>query len=104
MSAFGADPAPAAWIRAAEAVRMVELEESGVSLDGSRSILTPLVERNEPREVQDRTCDRCGEFVPPSLTLTTFLWRPVRHVGLVGALCGACATAQGYVAPAEGDE
>lgn len=100
VSSFGEDHEPPGWLRVATAMRMVDLEDEGVPLDGSRMLLSRLVEHGVSREIDDRTCDRCGQYQAPPAPFVPGLYRPERWLALVFGLCAQCAAA--YAVPTVG--
>lgn len=86
---------PSAWLRGAAARRVRQIEALPVDTSAYGAIVSPLGRTGEPGSRDDRTCDRCGRYVPASKTLHMFVFRPTPQIHLAGGLCGSCARKEG---------
>lgn len=84
---------PTAWLRQAMADHADALEAAVAGLPPEVTVFT-LLNPCEPGSREDRTCDRCGVYVPPRLSLWVGglkLWRPGCPLLLLGVgLCTPC--------------
>jgi len=88
---------PSAWMRLAIDRRVAQLEAAGVARGVANVVVTPLTDTWSLAQgggsVGDRSCDRCGVYVPPGLEL--FCGPVPARVGgavalLVLGLCRTC--------------
>lgn len=89
-----------AWMRGRLAERARHAEPLH-QMDPKQVIITPLGRRGQPGNREDRTCDRCGTYVPPTSGPTAF-WvlaeRPHPWLVVCGGLCRQCAQHEGIPA------
>jgi hypothetical protein len=81
---------PSAWLRRAAAKRVRQIKNLPVDASAYGAIVSPLGRTGEPGSRADRTCDRCGTYVPASGTLHIFIYQPTPRIHLFGGLCAAC--------------
>jgi hypothetical protein len=79
-----------AWLRGAAARRVRQIEALHLDASTFEVVVSPLGRTGAPGSRADRTCDRCGTYVPASGTLHLFLYRPTPRIHLFGGLCAAC--------------
>lgn len=89
---------PSAWCRATGAAQARRAERMMGDLSGATGplVIAPLVGRlTEHGTEADRTCDRCGRYVPPGEDYVAGVYRPRPRLVLVLGLCVEHARAEG---------
>ena len=86
---------PSEWMRAAVGRRLTEVDALVPDLDVQ--VLTKL-KPSTLGEKSDRTCDRCGTYVPPGGAYGVELVVPPHrpHVGIIVGLCLPCGRREGW--------
>jgi hypothetical protein len=82
---------PSAWLRQAAAKRVRQIGAAVTDTSAFGAIVSPLGRTGEPGSREDRTCDRCGRYVPQGELLHLFTYQPTPRIHLAGGLCGRCA-------------
>jgi len=85
---------PSAWLRgvAARRVREIGAQLKDIDMSAYGAIVAPLGRTGAPGSRADRSCDRCGTYVPPGRTLHLFVHQPTLRINLIGGFCPACET------------
>lgn len=85
---FGPDHEPTSWLREIERERLAEIGALDLETDTIAALSgRPIVAGSR----EDRTCDRCREYVRKGLAFHPMIAWPRPNVALVGGLCGPCA-------------
>jgi hypothetical protein len=81
-----------AWLRgeAARRVRQIEAQLKDIDTSTYGVIVAALGRTGPPGSRADRSCDRCGTYVPPGRTLYLFVHQPTARIHLAGGLCPKC--------------
>lgn len=82
---------PTAWLRQAVGDALASIDALRLTLPAADLIVMPLSGRSTVAgSREDRTCDRCGLYVPRGPLFYPFALRPRQDVVLFGGLCRAC--------------
>ncbi|MFC5998280.1 hypothetical protein ACFP6A_06015 [Quadrisphaera sp. GCM10027208] len=76
--------------RLAERVERAVRERAAAG--GDVAVVIPLGRTGAPGSEQDRSCDRCGTYVPVGTELLMLVFAPEPWLRVVGGLCPACWT------------
>lgn len=86
---------PSAWLRSAAAKRVRQLNAAVPDPSAYGAIVAPLGSSGPPGSREDRSCDRCGRYVPVGDVLHVFGYWPTAQICLAGAFCSGCAAKEG---------
>lgn len=85
---------PSAWMRGSAATRARQI--NALHLDSTYAlVIAPLGKTGEPGTREDRSCDRCGIYVPQGRPLMLLTYQPRPRILLCTGLCGRCAAKEG---------
>lgn len=87
-----------AWLRGTAGAQLRRLRQMGAPLDDPACplFLAPLVGRlTEHGTEDDRRCDRCGRYCPPSEVYLVGMYAPHPRVRFVVGLCAEHAAVEG---------
>jgi hypothetical protein len=81
---------------AVEANARCRLARSGLKPGEGQATLVfhPLGRAGEPGSRADRTCDRCGSYVPLGTDLAVFIFQPKPWLMVPGGMCCPCWDAE----------
>lgn len=83
---------PTAWLRGRVGAIIEGCHALGLDpSDASTTIVVPLGRTGPPGSREDRSCDRCGTFMPPPANLYMSRLHPLPGLLVVGGLCAVCA-------------
>jgi hypothetical protein len=84
---------PSFWLRstAAERVRLIDL----LDVEAYGIVIAPLGSSGPPGSVEDRSCDRCGRYVPEGDRLHLLSYHVAPRIILCCGLCSSCAAKEG---------
>lgn len=80
---------PTFWLRsaAAERVRLIDL----LDVEAFGVVIAPLGSSGPPGSVEDRSCDRCGLYVPEGDRLHLLSYHVTARIILCCGLCATCS-------------
>jgi hypothetical protein len=86
---------PSAWLRGAAARRVRQIAAAVLDVEAYGVVVAPLGSSGPPGSREDRSCDRCGRYVPERDLLHLLTYQPTPRIHLAGGLCGRCAAKEG---------
>jgi hypothetical protein len=83
---------PSAWLRGAAATRVRQINARLKDIDTSAygAIVAQLGRTGALGSREDRSCNRCGTYVPPGRTLYLSVYQPTPRIHLCCGLCASC--------------